>query len=179
MLEFMGEKNMKNNPRVFIIIPIYNVEPYLRECIDSVVNQTYTNIRVILVNDGSTDKSEEIAKEYLNDLRVILISKENGGQSSARNAGLKQAYCEGDDNDYILFLDSDDYIELNYVSLMIESFKKHPDSVISFGGCTSFNHNGILNQGKDRDENYSCSGIHYLGEVPNHYFCFSWGGGCY
>lgn len=80
------------NPKVYVIIPIYNVEPYLRECLDSIVNQTYRNLRIILVNDGSTDNSEAIAKEYLSDERVALISKENGGLSSARNARIRYVF---------------------------------------------------------------------------------------
>ena len=72
-----------------VIIPIYNVAPYLRECLDSVINQTYKNLHVVLVNDGSTDGSLEIAKEYvLKDSRFTLFDKENGGQSHARNLGI-------------------------------------------------------------------------------------------
>ncbi|WP_156528285.1 glycosyltransferase family 2 protein, partial [Helicobacter sp. CLO-3] len=78
------------NPKVAIIIPIYNVEKYLRECLDSVCNQTYKNISIILVDDGSTDKSASIAKEFFDkDERVVLITKANGAQGSARNAGIE------------------------------------------------------------------------------------------
>lgn len=77
--------------KVGVVIPIYNVEKYLRECLESVVNQTYTNLEVVLVNDGSTDENSlKIAKEYvLKDTRFVLIDKENGGQSSARNVGIE------------------------------------------------------------------------------------------
>ena len=72
-----------------VVIPIYNVAPYLRECLDSVINQTYKNLHVVLVNDGSTDGSLEIAKEYvLKDSRFVLLDKENGGLSEARNTGI-------------------------------------------------------------------------------------------
>ncbi|EDO8871934.1 glycosyltransferase, partial [Campylobacter coli] len=74
-----------------VVIPIYNVEKYLKECLDSVINQTYTNLEIILVNDGSTDENSlNIAKEYtLKDKRIILFDKKNGGLSSARNLGIE------------------------------------------------------------------------------------------
>lgn len=79
-----------HNPLVSIIIPIYNVEKYLKECLDSVIKQKYSNLDIILVDDGSNDKSLDIALEYLNkDERIFLVSKENGGLSSARNLGLE------------------------------------------------------------------------------------------
>nr|WP_269843805.1 glycosyltransferase [Helicobacter anatolicus] len=77
-------------PLVSIIVPIFNVEDYLKECLDSIVNQTYHNLDIILINDGSTDKSLEIAKKYCEkDSRILLIDKPNGGLSSARNMGLE------------------------------------------------------------------------------------------
>lgn len=88
-----------------IIIPIYNVEKYLRRCIESVVLQNYSDFEVLLINDGSPDNSEKICEEYFYDDRIKYIKKDNGGLSSARNMGLD--YAQGK---YILFLDSDDYI---------------------------------------------------------------------
>lgn len=91
---------------ISVIVPIYNVENYLAKCLDSIVNQTYTNLEIILINDGSTDNSQKIANEYaLQDLRIKLINKENGGLSDARNGGLE--IFKGD---YIVFVDSDDWI---------------------------------------------------------------------
>ncbi|EOC4416228.1 glycosyltransferase family 2 protein, partial [Campylobacter jejuni] len=77
--------------KIGVVIPIYNVEKYLRECLDSVINQTYTNLEIMLVNDGSTDEhSLNIAKEYtLKDKRITLFDKKNGGLSSARNIGIE------------------------------------------------------------------------------------------
>ncbi|WP_270993624.1 glycosyltransferase family 2 protein, partial [Campylobacter upsaliensis] len=78
------------NKKVGIVIPIYNVELYLRECLESVINQTYKNFTALLINDGSSDNSLEIAKEYARkDERFIIISKENNGSSSARNVGIE------------------------------------------------------------------------------------------
>lgn len=93
---------------VSIIIPVYNAERFLTKCLDSIQNQTYTNLEIILVNDGSTDQSGIICDEYSQkDTRFIVIHKENGGVSSARNAGLKIAKGK-----YIGFIDPDDWIDL-------------------------------------------------------------------
>lgn len=92
-----------------MIIPVYNVAPYLKKCLDSVCAQTYDNLEIIIVDDGSTDESETICDDYANrDPRVIVIHKENGGLSDARNAGM--AIASGD---YIGFVDSDDWIEVD------------------------------------------------------------------
>lgn len=94
-------------PLVSVIVPIYNVEKYLKKCVDSIINQTLTNIEIILVDDGSTDNCGQIIDEYANkDKRVVVIHKENGGQSSARNMGLDVARGK-----YIGFVDSDDWID--------------------------------------------------------------------
>lgn len=95
--------------KISVIIPIYNAEKYLIECLNSVINQTYGNLEIILVNDGSSDGSLKICNEYAAyDARIRVISKENGGVSSARNAGLDIATGE-----WLYFIDSDDWIELN------------------------------------------------------------------
>ena len=95
---------MKNNPLVSVIIPVYNVEKYLEECIDSVLNQTCQNIEIILVDDGSTDSSGQICDKYAeNNKHICVIHQKNGGLSDARNAGFLRAGGE-----YVYFLDSDD-----------------------------------------------------------------------
>ena len=95
-------------PKVSVIVPVYNVEKYLKQCLDSIVNQTYKNLEIIIVNDGTKDNSMKIVEEYLQDKRIKVINKENGGLSSARNRGIEEATGE-----YISFVDSDDYIDLN------------------------------------------------------------------
>ena len=96
------------NPKISIIIPIYNVEPYLRQCLDSVVNQTLQDIQIICVNDGSTDGSLAILREYeASDSRIEIIDKPNGGPSSARNAGISSVRGK-----YMYFPDSDDWIDV-------------------------------------------------------------------
>lgn len=107
---------MEKKIKISIIIPIYNVEKYLERCVNSVINQTFKNIEIILVDDGSTDGSGELCEKIKErDERIIVYHKKNGGLGSARNYGLDFATGE-----YILFLDSDDYIEINTVEEMIK-----------------------------------------------------------
>lgn len=108
------------NPLVSIIVPIYKVEPYLRRCLDSIVNQTYTNLEVILVDDGSPDGCPRICDDYAaKDNRIVVIHKENGGLSDARNAGLD--ICKGE---YVSFVDSDDWIDNRYIEVLLEGITK-------------------------------------------------------
>ena len=99
---------------ISVIIPVYNSEKYLHKCIDSVLSQSYTNFEVILVNDGSTDKSGAICDEYAEkDEKVRVFHKENGGVSSARNLGIEKAIGK-----YVCFIDSDDWV----YDKLLESF---------------------------------------------------------
>ena len=103
-----------------VIIPVYNIEKYLSECINSVINQTYKNIEIICVNDGSTDSSPQILKNFKNiDKRIVLIEKANAGLASARNTGIE--YANGD---YIAFLDSDDWLELDFYEKLIKRLEQ-------------------------------------------------------
>ena len=114
---------------ISVIIPIYNVEKYLRRCLDSICNQMYQNLEIVLVDDGSTDSSGKIADEYARrDTRFHVMHKQNGGLSDARNAGL--SYCHGT---YIVFVDSDDYVTEDYVMVLYDLLKhNHADiSVVS------------------------------------------------
>lgn len=103
--------------KITIIIPIYNVASYLKECLTSIQNQSYTNLEIILVNDGSTDSSETICKEFLlRDSRFNYLKQENKGVSAARNAGLKIATGK-----YITFIDSDDIVEKNHIEVLYQT----------------------------------------------------------
>lgn len=116
--------------KISVIIPIYNVEDYLEQCVESILNQTYTNLEIILVNDGSTDSSGEICDRYKNiDKRIKVIHKENGGLSDARNYGI-----EASTGDYIAFLDSDDWADKNLYMTLYKNIKKnHADiSICNF-----------------------------------------------
>lgn len=117
-------------PLISIIIPVYNVEQYLHRCVDSVLNQTYKNLEIILVNDGSPDNCPFICDEYAKkDKRIIVVHKENGGLSSARNAGLEIVQGE-----YISFIDSDDWIHENYIEILYKNLheKKADISICNF-----------------------------------------------
>ncbi|WP_349946251.1 glycosyltransferase family 2 protein [Lacrimispora sp. BS-2] len=106
---------------VTVIIPIYNQLKYVKRSIDSVIDQIYSDLQIILVNDGSTDGSADVCDEYLKkDSRITVIHKANGGLSSARNAGLEVAQGE-----YITFLDSDDYLSKTFIKHSIEMCEKH------------------------------------------------------
>lgn len=120
--------------KVSIIVPIYNVSKYLDECINSLLKQTYENLEVILVDDGSTDGSYELCKLYAKkDKRVKAFHKENGGVSSARNFGLDNAT-----GDYISFVDSDDYLNKNCVSFCIDVFEKQKVDFVCFSAMNYY-----------------------------------------
>ena len=105
---------------ISVIVPVYNVEHFLDYCITSIINQTYKNFELILVDDGSTDSSGAICDEwYKKDSRINVIHKQNGGLSSARNTGLDKAK-----GDYICFIDSDDFVEVNYLETFMIAMKK-------------------------------------------------------
>lgn len=126
------------NDLVSIIVPVYNVEKYLEKCLNSIVNQTYYNLEIIVINDGSTDKSDEICRRfYTEDSRVIYINKKNGGLSSARNAGLNIAK-----GSYISFVDSDDYLEVNFIEKLLCLCKKSEADI----GCCDFYRTSALNE---------------------------------
>ncbi len=111
---------------MFFVIPVYKVEKYLNRCVDSVMRQTYKNIRVILVDDGSPDNSGKICDEYGRKYEnVSVIHKENSGLSGARNAGLDFALSQGDKDDYIAFVDSDDFIHETFAEQLIELCRKY------------------------------------------------------
>jgi len=113
---------------VSIIIPVYNVESYINQCIDSVIQQTYKNVEIILVDDGSDDSCPRICDEYARkDPRIRVIHKPNGGASDARNAGL--AIAKGE---YIYFLDSDDYIEKDAIATLVVHAHHYDADVVFF-----------------------------------------------
>ena len=120
--------------KITVIVPVYNVENYLRKCLDSIITQTYKNIEIIVVNDGSTDASGQICQEYAQkDNRIIYIEKENGGLSDARNVGLDKMT-----GSYVTFIDSDDWIEQDYIETLYKKIVEY-QADIAVGNYYSYN----------------------------------------
>lgn len=119
-------------PLVSVIIPVYNVEPYLEECLKSIVNQTLAQIEIICVNDGSTDRSLEILKEIAGtDERFVICTQDNAGQSAARNAGTRLAKGQ-----YLYFMDSDDILELSALKCLVDKAERDKLDVLYFDGSS-------------------------------------------
>ena len=117
---------MNNQPKISVIIPVYNTAKYLSKCLDSILNQTLKEIEVIVVNDGSKDNSQELIDVYKEkDDRIVAIQKENGGLSDARNVGIDVANGE-----FIAFIDSDDYIDLLMFEKMYGLSQKHQAEIV-------------------------------------------------
>ncbi|MDY4077588.1 MAG: glycosyltransferase family 2 protein [Clostridium sp.] len=123
------------NELISIVVPVYNVEKYLKKCIDSIINQTYKNLEIILVNDGSTDNSGKICDEYvLKDNRIKVIHKKNEGLSSARNLGIDISNGE-----YIIFVDSDDWIKKDMIKKLYEIIQKDNSDISICNYFLSYN----------------------------------------
>ena len=143
--------------KISVIVPVYNVEKYLRKCLDSIIEQQYSNIEVIVVDDGSTDNSREIIKEYVsgND-KIKYYKKENGGLSDARNYGVQKAT-----GDYICFIDSDDYIDKNLFERIKSYIDKDYDVIkykivtVSENGSSIEKHDGPVFDGKTGPEAFN------------------------
>lgn len=124
---------------ISVIIPIYNCQEYLRECINSIINQTYQNLEILLINDGSTDNTLSICKEYENlDSRISIVNKKNTGVSDTRNMGVEKASGK-----YILFVDADDYLKNNMIEKLYKSIIENKVDVVRCKCCTVKNNNVI------------------------------------
>ena len=130
----LGKENELMTKKITVIVPVYNVENYLNKCLDSIIKQTYKNLEIIVVNDGSTDNSGTICQEYAQkDNRIIYVEKENGGQSEARNMGLDRMT-----GSYVTFVDSDDWVEADYVETLYQKITEY-QADIAVGNYYSYN----------------------------------------
>lgn len=133
--------------KISVIIPVYNVEKYLRECLDSIMNQTYKNLEIICIDDGSPDNSINILIEYSNrDNRIFIKKQKNMGLSEARNTGIKISTGK-----YLVFVDSDDWLPLNAIELLYEKIKKENSDIVIGGRITitDFKKENFIPTGKD------------------------------
>ena len=118
---------MKENPKISVIVPVYRVEKYLDRCVESIVNQTFGDFELILVDDGSPDNCPAMCDAWAKkDDRIQVIHKKNGGLSSARNAGMAKMTGK-----YVCFIDSDDWVETNTFEVLLELLKKYPQVQIA------------------------------------------------
>ena len=121
---------MNKTIKISVIIPVYKVEKYINQCIESVIDQTYDNLEIILIDDGSPDKCPQICDEYANkDKRIIVVHKKNGGLASSRNIGLDLA-----SGDLISFVDSDDWIDREMFAEMVQLKEKYNASIVCCEG---------------------------------------------
>ena len=148
--------------KISVIVPVYNVEKYIRKCLDSLVNQTFKDFEIIIVNDGTKDNSKQIVDEYISKYPNLIkyLEKENGGQASARNLGLKHAI-----GDYVTFVDPDDWIELEMLEKLYNRMTETNSDIVVCGAYSVIDgeNNKIetFNQHtKDNHKNYilNCSG---------------------
>lgn len=145
---------MTKSPTLSVIIPVYNSERFLYKCLDSVVNQTYKNLEIILIDDGSTDSSSSICMNYAEiHSNITYIRSLNGGPSKSRNIGLEVSSGE-----YITFVDSDDYLELDIYQKVIDSFRDDID-IVSFGVRTLNVNNKILSEYSEIDTIYGSEDV--------------------
>ena len=127
---------MYENDLISIIVPVYNTQDYLDKCLTSIINQTYKNIEIIIIDDGSTDNSKEIIKKYMNnDNRILYYHQKNSGVGIARNKGINLSR-----GNYITFIDSDDYINEKYIEKMYMAIK--PDDAFSICGTINVSYDG-------------------------------------
>lgn len=150
---------------VSIILPVYNVEKYLRECVDSLLCQTYSKLEIVLVDDGSTDESGRICDRYVQqDPRVVVIHQANAGAANAKNAGLDWAT-----GDYITFMDSDDYAEFNWIARMVEVTERYGADVVECDFDKVYrNRSEVANQYK---ENSVYTAEEYLAQYLGNWTC--------
>lgn len=161
-----------NQPLVSVVVPIYNVEKYLNRCIESIVNQTYFNLEIILVDDGSPDKCPVMCDEWaMKDSRIKVIHKENAGLGMARNTGMDSA-----EGKYIFFFDSDDYVDTAIVEKCVFSAEKNGSDVVIFGRCDIYEDGTVIPKSIKSDRE-AFLGASIINELLPSMFTYSMGFG--
>ena len=128
-------------PLVSVIVPIYNTEEYLSECVESIIYQTYENLEIILVDDGSAESCRKLCDEYAKiDSRIVVIHKENGGLSSAREAGLSRVL-----GNYVMIVDSDDWIDLETIEKCVEEAEINNSDCVLFSYVKEYGNRSVPN----------------------------------
>ncbi len=136
-----------SNEKITIVVPIYNTEEYLERCVNSILNQSYKNLEIILVDDESPDNCPELCEKFKTmDNRVVVIHKKNGGLSDARNAGIEIATGK-----YISFVDSDDYIESDYIQVLYDLIKKYKSKISMVDINRRFDSGKIINNSNNQE----------------------------
>jgi glycosyltransferase involved in cell wall biosynthesis len=171
---------------ISVIVPVYNAEKFLHKSIESVINQSYENIELILVNDGSTDSSEMMCNQYaLADKRIKVISQKNSGPAAARNTGIRQAT-----GDFVFFLDADDFIEKNALEILVAKYNQYQPDLVMANFSKLENNGEIIKQNitfRPNDEPFESQlkelskkdiGAyvrHFLKHPSNHLISYCWG----
>lgn len=159
----MGEV-MESLPAVSIIVPVYKVEAYLRTCIESILNQSYINFELILIDDGSPDKCGDICESYRYDERVIVIHKQNGGLSDARNTGIDIARGK-----YITFIDSDDYVSKGYLEILVDTMEKYDADIVQ---CNETSNEHAYDEMVFPDSSKGVKVVKGYSDILKNYLCF-------
>lgn len=158
---------MSEGSLITVLVPAYKVEKYLPCCLESLINQTYKNLEIILIDDGSPDKSPEICDNYAaRDGRIYVIHKQNGGSAAARNAGLDKA-----SGAYIIFVDSDDFVHPEMLADLYRVVSRERADMAMCGFlCVGENHNGTENLGKVSGERRLNDEVICKDEYWNYYY---------
>lgn len=155
------------NDMISVVIPVYNVEKYLKESLDSVINQTYKNLEIILVDDGSTDNSGKICDEYAQkDDRITVVHQQNSGAGAAKNAGLKLVK-----GNYLSIIDSDDYIESDMYEKMLSYMMKYDVEIVQCNFCDVYINGKIYPYWKIENHFSRVSNIQFLSDILKEWKC--------
>ena len=173
-INYIGEiKKSEIQPMISVIVPIYKVEKYLKRCVDSIINQDYKNLEIILVDDGSPDNCPKICEEYAKkDTRIKVVHKENGGLSDARNAGIEVVSGE-----YIAFIDSDDYINESYISSLLYTMEKYDADISACNYFKVYEDSGIEEIESKTDQDLVMNNIEAMKDLftlPNNSDVVAW-----